>query len=89
MAPFMSGSAWAMARDIAQGYIVVTDRVFVRMNAPELDQLRFELDRRLRELRGESPDLEDTQALQLRNRSILRVSKAQTVLQSFRRRRRV
>ncbi len=87
MAGFMGGSAWAMARDIAEGHVLVTDRVFARMSGAELEKLSFELTRRLREVRGEQPGLDDQQALQMRNRRIGRLKSALTVLRAFRARR--
>ena len=84
---FQSGSAWAMAKDIGDGYVLVTDRVFGRLQAAELDQLAFELDRALRDLRGEQAPLDDTQALQQRNRKLSRLTGALTMLRSHQQRR--
>jgi hypothetical protein len=83
---FPGGSAWAMARDIAGGFCLVTERTYQRLLAPELDQLAFELDRLLRELRGEQPPLEDIPALQARNRRIGRLNSALSMLRSYRQR---
>lgn len=76
-----------MAKDIGEGYLLVTERVFTRLQAPELDQLGFELDRALREIRGDQPGLEDTPALKLRNRKISRLTGALTMLRSYQQRR--
>lgn len=84
MANFPGGSAWAMARDIAEGYVLVTERSFRPFARGELDQIKFELDRRMREIRGEQPSLDDLAAIQLRNRRIQRLRSAQMVLQTFR-----
>ena len=56
---FPGGSAYAMVRDVAEGYLLVTERTFKMMSRPELDQLTFEIDRHLRELRGDQPSLDD------------------------------
>ncbi len=85
---FPGGSAWAMVRDISEGYLLVTERTFVRLRAEEIEQLTFELDRRLREVRGEQPALDATAELQLRNRRISRLVGAQRILQVARTRRR-
>ncbi len=77
-----------MARDIGDGYIAVTERTVARLGAAELDQLAFELDRRLRDLRGESPPLDDTLALQQRNRRIQRLAGALQVVRGTRQKRR-
>ena len=73
-----------MARDVGDGYILVNERTFVRMNSPDLDKIGFEMERRLRDVRGSQPDQNDTQALQLRNRKLQRLSQARIVLESFR-----
>ncbi len=76
-----------MARDVSDGYVLVNERTFARMSAPDLDKIGFEMDRRVREIRGSQPDQNDTKALQLRNRKLQRLSHAKTMLQAFRRRR--
>ena len=76
-----------MARDIAEGYTTVNERTFKNFLRPDLDQLTFELDRHLRELRGEIPAQDDTPALQQRNRRIQRLNTAIVVLRSFRQKR--
>jgi hypothetical protein len=78
------GSAYAMARDVGEGYLLVTERTFKTMNRPELDQVVFELDRYLRELRGEVPPQDDTAALQQRQRKIQRLNSAISMLRSYR-----
>jgi hypothetical protein len=87
MSAFLGGSAWAMAKDICEGHILVTERVIRRLNGVEMGQLSHEVDRKLRELRGEQPDLEDQAALLQRNRRISRLKTAQSVIQSARTRR--
>ena len=89
MVTFPGGSAWAMARDIADGYVLVTARTFQRMPASALDKISFEMERRLREIRGNQPDLEDIQALKTRNRRMQRLAQARTILLAARRKRRI
>ena len=81
------GSAYGFARDVAEGYFLVTERSFQRMNGGELDKIAFELDRYLREVRGNQPDLEDVQALQVRNRKIQRINSALMILRAYRQKR--
>jgi hypothetical protein len=81
---FPSGSAYSMARDIAEGYTLVTERTFRMMTRADLDQLTFEIDRHMRELRGDQAALDDMPAIQLRNRRIQRLNSAVQVLRSFR-----
>ena len=73
-----------MARDIAEGYVLVTERTFKTLTRGDLDQLGFEIDRHLRDLRGDQPALEDVPAIQLRNRRIQRLNSAIVILRSFR-----
>jgi hypothetical protein len=82
--PFPGGSAYAMVRDIAEGYVLLTERSFRALSRGDLDQLAFELDRHLRELRGDQPASDDIPAIQLRNRRIQRLNSAVVVLRSFR-----
>jgi hypothetical protein len=81
---FPGGSAWAMARDIAEGFAMLTERTFKQMTRAELDQLTFEIDRHTRELRGDQPSLDDMPAIQARNRRLQRLNTAVVVLRSFR-----
>jgi hypothetical protein len=78
------GSAYAMARDVAEGYLLVTERTFKTMTRADLDQLTFEIDRHLRELRGDQPGLEDIQAIQLRQRRMQRLNTTLLMLRSYR-----
>jgi hypothetical protein len=81
---FPGGSAYAMARDVAEGYLLITERVFKTMTRSELDQVTFEIDRHLRELRGEQPALDDIPALQQRQRRMQRLNSALAMVRSFR-----
>jgi hypothetical protein len=74
--PYMGGSAFAMARDVGEGYVLLNATTLKRMTGEELKQLRFELDRILTGIRGEAPPLEDVQALSARNRKIARLNSA-------------
>jgi len=73
-----------MAREVGNGYHIVTLRTFKPMTAGQLNQIAFELDRYLREVRGEQPSLDDTQAVQMRARKISRLNNALMILRNFR-----
>jgi hypothetical protein len=88
MGNFMGGSAFAMARDITEGFILVTERTFGRMQRGEVEQLAFEMDRHLREIRGEQPSLDDLPAIQLRNRRISRINTAMMMVRAYLQKRR-
>lgn len=78
-----------MARDIAEGYTLVTERTFKMLTRGDLDQLGFEIERHLRELRGDQPSLDDMAAIQLRNRRIQRLNSAVQILRTFRMKQRI
>jgi hypothetical protein len=88
MSPFISGSAWAMARDIASGHLLVTDRTLKSLNEREFQQLTFELDRLVRELRGQKVDLEDIVAVRDRNRKLSRLVRVTGMMRHLRMERR-
>lgn len=71
-----------MVRDLAGGYILPTVRTFSRLKPAELAKVEMELDRKLREVRGQLIDLDDIDALKLRNRQLLRITSARRMLQS-------
>jgi hypothetical protein len=81
---FPGGSAYAMARDVAEGYLLVTERTFKTMNRSDLDQVAFEMDRYLRELRGDQPALDDVPAIQLRQRRMQRLNGALVMIRAYR-----
>jgi hypothetical protein len=81
---FPGGSAWSMARDIAEGYTNVTERSLRSLTRVDLDQLTFELDRHLRDLRGDQAASDDIPAIQLRNRRIQRINTAVMIVRSYR-----
>ena len=77
-----------MAKDIAEGYLLVTERTYSRLLAPELDQLAFEMDRAMRDIRSDQPPLDDIMALKQRNRKLQRLTGAMSILRSAQARRR-
>lgn len=81
---FPGGSAYAMARDVAEGFLMVTERTFRTLTRSDIDQLSFELDRHLRELRGEQVPLEDIPGIQQRQRRMQRLNSALSMLRSYR-----
>ena len=89
MGNFTGGSAYAMVQQIADGFLLVTERTFIRLGRGELDKLGFELDKVLREVRGEQPALEDLAAVRKRNRKIQRLNTCRMMLRTYRQRRRI
>ena len=83
MGTFPGGSAYSMVRDLAAGHLLVTERTLQNLSRADLEQLAFEIDRYLREIRGDQPALDDLPAIQQRNRKIQRLNAALMVLRSF------
>lgn len=77
-----------MTRDIAEGHILVTERLLRRLSAADVDRLRMEIDKKLRELRGQVLDLDDHKSLLDRNRRIQRLNGAAQVARAVRLRQR-
>jgi hypothetical protein len=73
---FLGGSAYAMASQIANGYLLVTPIILRRLTRSDLNQLQFELQKIMTEERANQPPQHDTQALKARNRKISRISNA-------------
>lgn len=86
MGSFMGGSAYAMSRDIAEGYILLSAAILKGFNASELAQLRQQLEKVQREVRADQPPLDDIQAIQRRGRKISRISSALLVIDTLRKR---
>ena len=84
MSPFLSGSAWAMVGDIAHGHVLVTDRMFRRLSAAEIQKLNFELDRFARDLRANQPDAGDVAATRQRNQKLVRLTRVSRMIQLWR-----
>ena len=84
MAVFVGGSAFGMVQQIAEGYLLVSERTFRRYRRPDLDQLSFELQKRLRGIRCEPASQDDNDALRQRNRRLQRLTSAGSMLRSYR-----
>lgn len=88
MSPFLGGSAPAMAAQVADGYTLLTAVQLKKVADAEMDQLQFELEKVLRDLRAEIVALDDVPALQARNRRQARIVSALQQIQITRARRR-
>lgn len=89
MSHFTGGSAYAMVQQVAEGYLLVTERTLRRLKPGELDRLGFEIGKMQRQIRATPPPpLEDTLAIQQRNRRLQRLSSCRTILDASRRRQR-
>ena len=78
---FLGGSAYAMARDVGEGYILVNVNMLRRLTPEELKTLRFEMERILTSIRSEQPPApDDVQSIQGRNRKISRLNSGVTMI---------
>ena len=87
MSPFMGGSALGMADQICDGYVLLTAVQLKRLSDTEMDQLQFEVERKLRDLRGEVVPQDNLALIQARNRKLMRLSGAIQQIQATRARR--
>ena len=71
-----------MVRQITEGYTLVSVVSLKRFTPEELRTLQLEIERRLRDLRGEQVDLSDIPSIQLRNRRVSRLEGALRVIRS-------
>ena len=86
MGSFLGGSAYAMSRDIAEGFVLLNANLLKKFTAAELSQLRQQLEKVQKEVRAEQPAQTDVQAIQKRGRKISRISSALLVLDTLRKR---
>jgi len=85
---FIGGSAYAMARDIGEGFVNVTERTFKAMSDADMNKLTFELERFLRELRGSQVATDPIDVVKTRNRKIQRLNSAMMISRAYRQRHR-
>ncbi len=88
MSNFAGGSAYAMVQQVAEGFTLVTERSFKRLTANDLQTLGVEIEKVLRTIRGDQPQLDDLTGIQLRNRRIQRLNTCRMMLRTFRQRHR-
>ena len=89
MGSYLGGSAPAMARQICDGFTLASPPVLKRLAIDQMTQLEFELDKRLRDTRGEKVDLNDQPSLQARNRRISRIEGSLRILRQTMQQRRM
>ena len=82
MPNWMGGSCPAMANQIAEGYILLSAANLKGFFPGDLQALRLELEKLLRNARAEVPPQDDVLAQQGRNRKIARISSAVQVVQN-------
>jgi hypothetical protein len=81
MSSFIGGSAYAMASQIAEGYLLLNHTHLKKLSKSDLATLTHEINKVLIEARGNQPPLDDVAAQQQRNRKISRLTGALTMVQ--------
>ena len=80
----MATPAWKTASDVTEGFLTINSVMLKKYEAHELVALQAELDRSAREIRGTIVAQDDLEGSQKRNRKLLRISQALTVIQAYR-----
>jgi hypothetical protein len=88
MSAFLGGSAYAMVRDVADGYIIATELTFRKFQAGDFQSFGIEADKLLREIRGNVPATGDVDATQKRQRRLQRLQQAVSLANNVRSRQR-
>jgi hypothetical protein len=84
MGAFVGGSAYAMVRDIAEGYIIATELTFRKFLHSDFQTFGFEADKLMREFRAAVPPTGDVDATQKRHRRMQRLQQAMTISNNVR-----
>jgi hypothetical protein len=82
MSNFPGGSVYSMVQSISSGVLLITERSFKRLTPGELQQLALELEKHLRTIRGDQAPIDDTAAIQDRQRRIQRLNSALSMLRA-------
>ncbi len=80
MSNFVGGSAFSMATQISEGHILLNIHHLKRLTVNEINLVKQELEKILREVRGDQPPLDQIELLQKRNRKISRINQAMMIL---------
>ena len=84
MSVFLGGSAYNMVRELADGFIIITERTFKTYKPQELTDFQMEAERYLRDVRGAQAPAGDQEAIQKRQRRLQRLQQAITVANAVR-----
>jgi len=83
MGYFIGGSPYAMANQLRDGYILLNRIVLKKYSLRDLQVLKSELEKLLREVRSQQPPLEDIKAIKLRNRRMQKLISALSMIESY------
>ena len=79
MSVFVGGSAYNMVRDVADGFVLVSERTFRSFSPRDITEFGTEAEKLLREVRSDQPALSDVVAIQKRQRKMQRLRQAMTM----------
>jgi hypothetical protein len=79
MSVFAGGSAYNMVRDVADGFILVSERTFKGYSRKDIMDFVMESERLLREVRAAQAPLTDTVLTQKRQRRMQRLMQAMSM----------
>jgi predicted ABC-class ATPase len=88
MSVFLGGSAYNMVREMADGFIIVTERTFKQYKPQDLTEFQTEAEKYLREIRSNQPAVTDIEATQKRQRRLQRIQQSITIANAVRSRNR-
>jgi len=83
MGNFMGGSAFSMAGQVSEGYLLLNAHHLKRMAPNEIRDFKFEMEKLLNEIRAEQPPLHEIDLLRKRNRRISRLNNALLVVNAY------
>lgn len=81
---FLGGSAYNMVRDLAEGFIIVTERTFKQYKPQDLTDFQMEAEKYLREVRANQVAVTDVEATQKRQRKMQRLQQSITIVNAVR-----
>jgi hypothetical protein len=84
MSVYLGGAAYNMVRELADGFIIVTERTFKQYKPQELTDFQMEADKLLREVRANQPSATELEATQKRQRRMQRIQHAITIVNAVR-----
>ena len=76
-----------MIKDIAEGYIIVSEHTFKKFEMGDIQTFTAELEKYTREMRGTVAPTNDIEAVQRRNRKLQRLYQTQQIVNNVRMRR--
>ena len=79
----MATPPWKAASDLADGYMLLNPVTLRKYERHEVDGLLQEIEKLARDLRGQVVPQDQTDAIQQKNRKLLRLSQAAVVLQNW------